>query len=425
MAGENASSLQVMQLGIETTRGTIVAANRLIDAWTFKDGAKIETMRSAPSGRKYDAGGSQAANREWMEFAIDSPEMDYNSMIYLISSVYDAITPGAHGSSSVAKDWSVTPPVASAASSKTYSFERGSSTRAHKFGYGLINKFSYKHDRKSASCSASGFGQQMTDGITLTSSPTRIPVIPMSASHFNIYLDTTSGGLGTTQLTKFISHEHTYDSAFNPVWFVNRANASISSHVDMKPKTSGKLLLEADSTGMALLNYIRLGTTLFMRVEAQGLVIDNLQIVSLGSPSAGNFTLTYKAQTTGNIVYTASAATVQTALEGLSTLGVGNVTVTGSAGGPYSVVLPQTGTLGQDVTAMTGSGVGLTGGTFLITPSQSYDKFVHDMAINISAPSDFADSDGVFAVPWDYTVVEDATWSKAQILTTTNLLTAL
>lgn len=60
-------------------------------------------------------------------------------------------------------------------------------------------------------------------------------------------------------------------------------------------------------------------------------------LVTLGSQSSGNFTLTYGGQTTGNIAYNASAATVQAALEGLSSIGSGNVSVTGNTGGPYTI----------------------------------------------------------------------------------------
>lgn len=80
--------------------------------------------------------------------------------------------------------------------------------------------------------------------------------------------------------------------------------------------------------------------------------------VTLGSPSAGNFTLTLGGLTTGNIAYNATAATVKTALVALDDgYTTDNVTVTGSAGGPYTVTVPGT---------LTGSGTGLTGGTFSV-----------------------------------------------------------
>lgn len=53
--------------------------------------------------------------------------------------------------------------------------------------------------------------------------------------------------------------------------------------------------------------------------------------------TSGNFTLTFEGQTTASIAEDAAAATVQTALEGLSNVAAGELLVTGSAGGPYTI----------------------------------------------------------------------------------------
>ena len=81
-----------------------------------------------------------------------------------------------------------------------------------------------------------------------------------------------------------------------------------------------------------------------------------------GSPTGGTFTLTLDGETTGTIAYNASAATVQTALEGLSNLNPGDVTVTGSAGGPWTLTFGGA-RAGLDVPVMTKNAGGLTGGT--------------------------------------------------------------
>ena len=63
------------------------------------------------------------------------------------------------------------------------------------------------------------------------------------------------------------------------------------------------------------------------------------QTVTFGGAAAtgGTFTLTFNGQTTSAIAYNATAAAVEAALEALSTIGQGNVQVTGNAGGPYTV----------------------------------------------------------------------------------------
>lgn len=65
---------------------------------------------------------------------------------------------------------------------------------------------------------------------------------------------------------------------------------------------------------------------------------NEIQVVSLtNSPSSGNFTLTYNGYPSGTIAYNASASTVRSALEGMTTIGAGNVSVTGNAGGPWTI----------------------------------------------------------------------------------------
>ena len=77
-----------------------------------------------------------------------------------------------------------------------------------------------------------------------------------------------------------------------------------------------------------------------------------------GTPTGGTFTLSIGGQTSSGIAFNVTATNLRTALEALSSVGVGHVTVTGSAGGPFTVVFDDTvsGTL-------TGSGANLTGGS--------------------------------------------------------------
>ena len=62
--------------------------------------------------------------------------------------------------------------------------------------------------------------------------------------------------------------------------------------------------------------------------------------MALSGPAAGTFTLTFNGQTTVPIARNASAATVQGALEALSNIGSGDVTVSGANGGPFARPLP-------------------------------------------------------------------------------------
>lgn len=93
---------------------------------------------------------------------------------------------------------------------------------------------------------------------------------------------------------------------------------------------------------------------------------DEVQTITEGGSGLTSFTLTFSGQTTGSIAAAATAAAVQTALEALSNIGEGNVTVTGSAGGPYTVTFK--GDLAnQNVAQMTATPTGGTGTVTIAT----------------------------------------------------------
>ncbi len=81
-----------------------------------------------------------------------------------------------------------------------------------------------------------------------------------------------------------------------------------------------------------------------------------------GGPTGGTFTLTYNGETTAAIAYNAAASAVQSALVALPNVNAGDVTVTGSAGGPYTITFGG-GLAGENVAAITASAAGLTGGS--------------------------------------------------------------
>jgi hypothetical protein len=80
-----------------------------------------------------------------------------------------------------------------------------------------------------------------------------------------------------------------------------------------------------------------------------------------GAATGGTFTLSFGGQTTSGIAYNAAASAVQSALQALSSIGSGNATVeAGQAGGPYNITFA--GTLVGPRSLITASAAGLTGG---------------------------------------------------------------
>ena len=129
-----------------------------------------------------------------------------------------------------------------------------------------------------------------------------------------------------------------------------------AAELTFKPISDPYFMAMQDGAYVPIIKYTWVGGDAW---ESLGTPVPAVYTVTLGSPSAGTFTLTYKGNTTSTIAYNAAASAVKSALVALDDgYGTSDWTVTGSDGGPYTVTTP--------AGALTGSGSGLTDGTFSV-----------------------------------------------------------
>jgi hypothetical protein len=118
---------------------------------------------------------------------------------------------------------------------------------------------------------------------------------------------------------------------------------------------------------------------------------NEVQTLTEGGAGLTSFTLTFGGQTTGAIAAGATAGDVEDALEALSTIGAGNVVVTGSDGGPFTVRF--VGDLADtNVAAMTATPTGGTGTVTIATAAAGgaagTDTAVGHLYTGLSVPAD-------------------------------------
>jgi hypothetical protein len=113
-------------------------------------------------------------------------------------------------------------------------------------------------------------------------------------------------------------------------------------------------------------------TDMSLMIGTDGGINEKQTVAIDDATSSGTFTLTYSGQTTAAIAYNATAAAVQTALEDLSNIAVGDVEVTGGSGPSVDWVVEFKGALAlMNVDAMTGDGSLLVGGSTTVTITET------------------------------------------------------
>lgn len=260
---ERTSVTQVVQIGVETTEGTAVAANKSLPSLMFdvQPEGNVEEIRA--SGTKFPT--IHAPGRDWTTAKI-SGQPTYDEIVYLLSSILETATITTVDTSG--RSWAFTPSSTAPDTVKSFTIEQGSSVRAHKFAGGLVTELTLKGDKDKVELSGSVLGRAFTDGITLTTTPTAIAQIPILAKEFDIWLDDTSGGLGTTKFTRILSWELSLKNRFGPLFAVNTADTSYAASVELPVTGEFKFRAEADSQAMGLLTTVRAGATKFVRLKA-------------------------------------------------------------------------------------------------------------------------------------------------------------
>jgi hypothetical protein len=270
---ERATVNQSVQIGVETTPGTAVPANKLLS------GLAIELMPNAafksyrPTGQKMTR--LSVLEREWTDGTYSGPAT-FNELPYILASIVRKVTPTTPGGGTLSRLWTFDWNNFDADVLAAYTIEQGGSVRAQKAAGNQFTDMTFKADRK-AGVDVNGklLGKVFTDGITMTATPTELALVPISPGMFDVFLDTTGAGLGTSKLLRFMGLTWNLTGRVVGNWPLDSAQPSWAAAVENEGvKITGQLEVQADATGMAMLTQARAGLTKFLRLLATGPIIE-------------------------------------------------------------------------------------------------------------------------------------------------------
>lgn len=265
---ERSSISQVIQIGVEVTPGTLVAAPRRLASVTIEPGIQTEIDSFRSTGYKYPTVASP--NKEWMEAGLGG-KPTYNELPYLLSSAFG--TPTVTAGTAPSQTWLWTPSSTTEDTPKTFTVEQGSAVRAHRFGNGLVTEFGLDIARDGLDISGSMIGTRIEEPVTLTAAPTSLAVVPVLPSEVCVYMDALPANIGTTKLTRLLSINPSVGSRFGPLWVLDCDLDSWAAAVETEPDASFTVNVEANAQGMSILPVMRLGDIRFFRIEATGPII--------------------------------------------------------------------------------------------------------------------------------------------------------
>lgn len=264
---------QVRQLGKETTAGTQVAAGKSLPALSINLSPQFEKNNFRGAG--YKSTTVSAVNSLMASGSYEGP-LDYNHITWPGEGLVGT-TPTTPSGGTNSRQWAYTPASAgSDSAAKTFTAEAGDSAAARVYTRLRFRSLLIEIARRTgARMSGSAYANFPTDGQTLTSTPTAIAQVPVGALDWDIYMDTTYAGIGTTKLANAYAARFAVGDKFNAFYRLNSADAgSIGDEAEIAHDITGSVSIMHDATSRSLFAAISANPTRYFRFLANGAVIE-------------------------------------------------------------------------------------------------------------------------------------------------------
>lgn len=286
---ERSTINQSVQIGVEATPGTAVAASKRLQSMGFSIQPEVDISGLRPIGQKYPS--LQILGKEWASADVDGSPC-YTELPYAFASVLTAptVTQVMDGATTTgAYRWTFTSNTFGDDAPKTFTIEQGSAFRAQRIVNAILKDYSWEWSRDEISLGGEVLGRAIEDGITLTAAPTSLPLVPVLPAQLSVYLDATSAAIGTTKLLRVLKGEFNISDRYKPLWVVDAAQPSYANTIEDEPDVEMVMTQMADAVGMANLVSMRGGSTRFMRLQAKG---PNIYTGTGGTPLLVNHQVT-------------------------------------------------------------------------------------------------------------------------------------
>lgn len=255
-----------VQVGVETTPGTPVAASKLLPSMSMTISPEIDNKEYRSQGFKITT-----ANKiiHFDGSAALSGPLNYSEIVYLLNTLVTGVisTPGGGTASRKHK---FSPTATGTDAFKTLTIQEGDSTAAEQMAYSLLTDFGVTVNDSGADVTGALIGFAPSN-VTLTGSPTAIAQLPIGPREIDIYIDSTFGAIGTTKVSDALSFNFSIANKQVKKRVLNTTYQSFKETVEAAPTLQAGFVTEHNlqsrnlSAGVTVtsnpIQYVRLKST--------------------------------------------------------------------------------------------------------------------------------------------------------------------
>lgn len=277
---------QSIQIGIETTPGTPVAANKALPSLSINIMPKYDSKRYRASGKKFTT--TSRIHKAWSEGPVEGP-VSFDEIIYPLSTMFTPPSPTTPAGGTNSRRWKFLPLVAGDETPKTLTVEKGDSTAATVSSNVAVTDLKFEFAADDVTLSGNAIGRSPATG-TLTGSPTDVPNTIISAREMDVYIGDTLGAEGATliqpgnKVTDAYREMFEVGKKFNPRWVHNTSFSSFKDLVEIAPELNADFSTEHNAQSRTLYGEINNNPLKYLAFVATGPIIEgaipySLQVV--------------------------------------------------------------------------------------------------------------------------------------------------
>ncbi|MDQ3540920.1 MAG: hypothetical protein M3440_09545 [Chloroflexota bacterium] len=267
---ERSTISQGIQIGVETTEGTVAPANKKLSSLSIMPKPNMEFSTFGPMGNKFDT--LVTLNREWSTADLEG-RPTFTEIVYPLSSIMGAAAITTPATAVNGRQWEFAISPTAADPGVSFTVETGDGTLAERVAGLVVNSLTIGFSRTDdPELSGDAFARAFTTGATLTATPTEVALIPILPAQVSVYVDapgaTPETALGTTKLTRVQDVSFSISDRFSQFWALDAAQNSYVATLEGKPGATIEFSVMADAAGMAFINNARAGDTRMIRIQA-------------------------------------------------------------------------------------------------------------------------------------------------------------
>lgn len=271
--------LRKLQIGMEGTKGTLVAATRVLTGNSALIEKRDRYHSDYPRGIAATVGGAGTLTKQWTELQ-HATELSAEDILWpLLTGIKGAVSPTGGGT---AKTWVFTPELTTAirtVDAATVEFMRSDGTTNHyagEAGYCMTDAFSIESTPENiATLNWSMFGRARQSDTPTAALVPYTSLEALAGGQLFAYCDTTWAGLGGTQLTG-MQRRVRFDcqTGVMPQWTSEgRADLDYAGHAIKSLGAKLSIIWELDSVGAARYASYRANDLIYIRLKWVGSAI--------------------------------------------------------------------------------------------------------------------------------------------------------